>query len=44
MYRDGEGIAQNHQQAIYWYKRAIEQKNTKAQFELESLCEIAECG
>ena len=44
MYRDGEGAEQNHQQAIYWYKKAIEQKNTKAQFELESLCEIAECG
>tara|TARA_R110000744_G_scaffold11518_3_gene34885 strand:+ start:223 stop:1038 length:816 start_codon:yes stop_codon:yes gene_type:complete len=43
MYRDGEGIAQNHQQAIYWYKRAIEQKNTKAQFELESLCKTIIC-
>ena len=44
MYRDGEGVEQNHHQAIYWYKKAIEQKNTKAQIELESLCEIAECG
>ncbi|PLT25800.1 tetratricopeptide repeat protein [Pseudoalteromonas sp. MelDa3] len=43
MYRDGQGIAQNYQQAIYWYKKAIEQKNTKAQFELESLCKIANC-
>ncbi|KKL82908.1 hypothetical protein LCGC14_1980040, partial [marine sediment metagenome] len=32
-----------HQQAIYWYKRAIEKKNTKAQFELESLCKTIIC-
>ncbi|MBE0358714.1 tetratricopeptide repeat protein [Pseudoalteromonas aliena] len=43
MYRDGQGTDQSYQQAIYWYKKAIEQKNTKAQFELESLCKVANC-
>jgi tetratricopeptide (TPR) repeat protein len=43
MYRDGQGAGKNTQQAIYWYKKAIAQGNSKAAYELEQLCKFITC-
>jgi hypothetical protein len=43
MYRDGEGIKQNTQQAVYWYRKASEQNNSKAKYELEQFCKRVQC-
>ncbi|MEM7148249.1 MAG: tetratricopeptide repeat protein [Pseudomonadota bacterium] len=43
MYRDGQGTEKNAPQAIYWYKKAIAQGNSKAKHELEQLCKSAQC-
>ena len=43
MYRDGQGTKKNIQQAIYWYKKAIAQDNSKAKYELEQLCKTTQC-
>lgn len=43
MYRDGEGVEQNNQHAIYWFKKASEQHNRKAADELSRLCAQVSC-
>ncbi|CAK0761840.1 conserved hypothetical protein [Gammaproteobacteria bacterium] len=34
MYRDGRGIAQDDQEAVNWYRKAAEQGDADAQFNL----------
>ena len=40
MYEDGDGIAKNIDQAIFWYKKAVEQGYQKAQSRLEKVLKI----
>lgn len=37
MYDNGQGIAQNYTQALYWYNKAAEQGHASAQFNLGSM-------
>ncbi|CAH9019262.1 tetratricopeptide repeat protein [Candidatus Nitrosacidococcus sp. I8] len=37
MYTNGQGVAQNDEQAAYWYQQAAEQGNTLAQFNLGNM-------
>ena len=37
MYENGQGVRQDHKQAISWYTKAAEQKNSNAQIALGNL-------
>lgn len=37
MYYLGHGVLQDHQQAVYWYRRAAEQDNSLAQLVLATM-------
>ncbi|EET45191.1 Sel1 repeat protein [Neisseria sicca ATCC 29256] len=34
MYEKGQGVRQDDKQAVYWYRKAAEQGNAKAQYNL----------
>lgn len=38
MYRFGEGVEQNYEEAVKWYRRAAEQGDAEAEHSLALLC------
>ena len=34
MYRDGQGVAQDHAEAVRWYRKAVDQGNAAGQSKL----------
>jgi TPR repeat protein len=38
MYRDGLGVAQDHAEAVSWYRKAAEQGHSRAQTNLGDMC------
>ncbi|WP_411728714.1 tetratricopeptide repeat protein [Methyloglobulus sp.] len=39
MYADGRGVEQDDEQALFWYRKAVEQGNAGAQFNLGKMYE-----
>ena len=37
MYDNGQGVSENDKMAVYWYRRAAEQGNAEAQFNLGAM-------
>ena len=38
MYENGFGVAQDHEMSLHWYRKAAEQEDSTAQFNLARMC------